>query len=262
MEESIIRYKSLSRYDEIAHFCTTRYGGVSVGNYASWNMSPFSGDDPTNVTRNYEHLTSIIDVSRSRIVLPYQTHGDKVLVIDENFERLTDAKQTEVLNGVDALVTNCRNLCVGITTADCVPLLFYDKQQKVIGAAHAGWRGTCRKIAGLTLETMKQTFGCDVADIEVVIGPSISVKAYNVGEEVSDAFRAEGFPVDRIFSKQNGLLYLDLWQANCWLLEQAGLSADRIEISGYCTFTEHERFFSARRLGIKSGRLLSGIMLK
>jgi copper oxidase (laccase) domain-containing protein len=95
-----------------------------------------------------------------------------------------------------------------------------------------------------------------------VIGPSISANVYEVGEEVVDNFRDAGFDISRIVTVRNQSFYLDLWEANKQSLQSAGITDDHIEISGICTFTEHDRFFSARRLGIKSGRIATGIMLK
>lgn len=105
-------------------------------------------------------------------------------------------------------------------------------------------------------------YNCRAADIQVVIGPSISVAVYEVGKEVIDNFHAVGFDISKISENRGDSIFLDLWKANQQSLIKAGVLAENIEIAGICTFTEHERFFSARRLGIKSGRLLSGIMLK
>ena len=109
---------------------------------------------------------------------------------------------------------------------------------------------------------MQEQFGCQPQHINVVIGPSISGTVYNVGNELIDNFSSAGFPVAEIFNTNNELIYLDLWRANQWLLESMGVPADHIQISEICTYTQHEKFFSARRLGLKSGRMLSAIMLK
>ena len=232
-----------------------------MGNYASCNMSPFTGDHPENYAKNKDLLCKQLSITTDRLIIPFQTHGTEIREIKESFFGLSTEVKRQYLNGIDALYTRNPNVCIGITTADCVPLIFYDPQKKVVAVAHAGWRGTCGRIAEKTILTLIETFQCKPADILVTIGPSISSKVYEVGKEVVDHFGQAGFDLSEISVFKNNSYYLDLWKTNQLILEKAGVLAEHIEISGICTFTEHERFFSARRLGIKSGRMLSGIML-
>jgi polyphenol oxidase len=257
----MITYNLLNKYNEIAHFCTDREGGVSMGNYASFNLSPFSGDNPANVNKNKEILCKQFGIDAEKLIIPYQTHGTKILEIDDSFFQLSQYEKTQSLNGIDALFTHLKNVCIAVTTADCVPLLFFDPQKQVIAVAHAGWRGTCSKIAEKTVQRLIDKFDCNPADILAVVGPSISSKVYEVGKEVVDSFENAGFEISRIVTIRNHSFYLDLWKANQLSLQSVGVLLDHIEISGICTHTEHERFFSARRLGVKSGRITSGIML-
>lgn len=258
----MITYNLLNKYKEIAHFCTSREGGVSVGNYASFNLSPFSGDNPTDVTRNQQLLCKQIGVSPEKLIIPYQTHGTEIREIDDAFFLLSSEKRANYISGVDALITRIPLVCIGVTTADCVPILVFDPTQKVIAVAHAGWRGTCERIAEKTISTLIENFSSNPADILVTIGPSISVKVYEVGKEVVENFDKAGFDMQEIIEKRDTSYFLDLWTANKQSLLKAGILPEHIEIAGKCTFTGHERFFSARRLGIKSGRMLSGILLK
>ncbi len=258
----MISYKIFEKYNEIAHFCTTRQGGTSVGNYASFNLSPFSGDDIHAVNQNKSKLGEWLGIDADKIILPFQTHGTEVREISDHFFELADEEKRDYLNGVDAIFTRIPKVCIGVSTADCVPILFYDPAKQVIAAAHAGWRGTCGRIAEKTINALVETYQCNPGDILVTIGPSISAKVYEVGQEVVDNFANAGFDSSEIVKIRNTSVYLDLWKANEQSLLKAGIAAENIEVAGICTFTEHERFFSARRLGIKSGRLLSGIMLK
>jgi hypothetical protein len=258
----VITYNLLDRHTEIAHFCTSREGGVSVGNYASFNLSPFSGDNELSFGENKQILCDKLGIDSKRLIIPYQTHGSEIREINETFLDLSSAEKEAYLDGVDVVVTRLPGICVGVTTADCVPLLFFDPTKQVVAAVHAGWRGTCAGIAGKTVRFMVEKYNSIPEDILVAIGPSISAEVYEVGVEVVDEFKAAGFDLPEIIETRNNSIFLNLWKANQQLLEKAGIQVNHIEIAGICTFTEHERFFSARRLGIKSGRLLSGIMLK
>ena len=259
---TVISYQLFEKYNEIAHFCTSREGGVSVGNYASFNLSPFSGDNPAYIAENQRILCDKFGINTNRLIIPYQTHGAEIREIDEAFFNFFVDEKYQYLNGVDALITNLAGVCIGVTTADCVPLLFFDPEKKAVAVAHAGWRGTCARMAEKTVLAMVQKYNCNPADILVAIGPAISAEVYTVGKEVVEIFETAGFDVSEIVQIRNNASYLDLWKANQQSLEKAGILPEHIEVSGICTFTEHERFFSARRLGIESGRLLSGIMIK
>ena len=260
--EIVITYRLLNKYTEIAHFCTTRNGGVSVGNYASYNMSPFTGDEEMHFLNNKNKLIEYLGNDCQQIVIPFQNHGTEIREINTAFLSLSNELKTEYLQGVDAIMSQLTGICIGVTTADCVPILFYDPRKKVVAAAHAGWRGTCGRIAEKTIASLIEKYSCRPEDIRVAIGPSISAEVYNVGKEVVENFEAAGFDCSKIVIERKNELYLDLWKANQLSLIEMGILEEHIEIASICTFTEHEKYFSARRLGIKSGRMLSGILLK
>ncbi len=243
-------------------FSTTRENGVSEGNYASFNLSPYSGDDLKNWEINRDNLCEELKINSCQLIFPYQTHGTDIRIINEAFMKMSDAEKEKHLNSVDALITNQRDICIGVTTADCVPLIFFDSINEIAAVAHAGWRGTCARIAEKTIARMQDEFNCQAQNIEVIIGPSISASVYEVGSEVLEAFTKSGFDSDKIAIKSGNSFFLDLWKANRIQLENAGILNKNIQLADICTFTEHERFFSARRLGIKSGRILSGIIMK
>jgi len=258
----MLSFKLLNKFSEITNFCTTRHGGVSVGTYSSLNMSPYTGDEEGCIQKNREILCLKVGLNPEKIIIPFQTHSTEIREINQAFLDLSNDKKNDFLHGVDGLVTQLPHVCLGITTADCVPLLFYDPQNKVIAAVHAGWRGTCNHIGSKTVHTLIQKFGTNPANIVISIGPSISKKAYQVGTDVVDSFKAAGFKTNEIFDYTNQGTFLDLWKAVSQDLIGAGITESNIEISGICTYSQHEDYFSARKLGIKSGRMLSGIMLK
>lgn len=256
-----IEYRLSKQFPLLNLFTTTRHGGVSKGNYATFNPGPFSGDNPVDVEENLKRLSAELNITPQNIIFPYQLHQTGVRKIDEGFMKLTQAEKTASLYGIDALVTDLTGICIGVTTADCVPVFFYDDIRKVVAVAHAGWRGTCAGIVTETIRVMQSDYGCVPQNIRTVIGPSISVDVYQVGEELYTAFLDKDFPVESVFTRNAEGLFLDLWKANEYLLLHSGITAGHIEIAGRCTYTEHDIFFSARRLGIKSGRMLSGIMM-
>lgn len=260
-ESGFIQYPVLNRYDTIRHFTTTRMGGVSTGNYSSFNLGLFSGDNPDDLSKNFKLLSTLTNIPEDNIHLPYQTHSNKISLIDEDFLSKDNETRHAMLQGVDALITNIPNQCIGVSTADCVPVLLYDPVQHVVAAAHAGWRGTCSKILTRVITSMKAAYNTNPQNLIAVIGPSISPEVYEVGISLLEKFGDAGFNIRKIFIHKNGKIYLDLWTANKALLTNAGVPEENIEISGICTFSNHEKFFSARRLGIYSGRMISGIML-
>lgn len=258
----IIQYPIFSQFPELEHFCTTRHGGVSLVNYESFNISPFTGDSAENQQTNVGLLANLLHINPTQLVFPYQTHSDSIRIIKAEFLQFSPLQKFYFLNGIDALITNIPQVCIGVTTADCVPVLIYDNVNKVIAAVHAGWRGTCSRIVEKTIELMTITYGTKPSDVFASIGVSISPKVYNVGEELIAEFEKANFPIYEIFNRRENQLYLDLWHANFWLLKQSGVPENQVEIAGICSFTNSNNYFSARKLGLKSGRMLSGILLK
>lgn len=257
----LVSYRILQTHPEIYAFSTTRQGGCSVGPYASMNCTPYTGDDADAVCRNQERLLRTLPGSPLQLVIPWQTHGTQALCIDGTWLSATPEKRRETLQGVDALLTRLSGLCLCISTADCIPLLVYDIRHRAVAAIHAGWRGTVNRIVLRTLEKMQACYGTKGEDVLACIGPGISLQAFEVGEEVYEAFRDANFPIGQI-SCRNGETHkhhIDLPAANRLQLMDFGVPARQIEVSGLCTYTQYEKFFSARRMGIRSGRMLTGI---
>lgn len=259
----MLGYEALASYPNICCFVTTRHGGCSRGDYASFNCTPYTGDDAACVRRNQELLCSYLPQHPKELVIPFQTHGTKVLAIDESYLQANGEERHSMLQGVDALVTREQGRCLCISTADCIPILLYDRTHEAVAAIHAGWRGTVNQILRHTLDKMHTLYNTDGKDIIACIGPGISLPAFEVGDEVYEAFREKGFQMDYIseWKPQTHKYHIDLWAANRLQLLDFGIPSVQIQTAGICTFAQHEDFFSARRLGIKSGRILSGIMI-
>ncbi len=258
------RFANLSAFRGIFHFTTTRHGGASQGLYASMNPGLYTDDDPVSVRHNLALLSEAIGLPACNIIMPHQVHRDKILCVDRSFLMLKEREQIAALDGVDALITDQLNVCVSVCTADCVPILLYAPDRKVVAAIHAGWRGTVQHIVRKTLRYMFEAFSCDPGQMLAGIGPSISQSAFEVGEEVVEAFEKAGMPLSQIMyrDKDTQKAHVDLWEANRLQLASEGLLAEHIEVAGICTYSNSEDYFSARRLGIKSGRILSGIFIR
>ncbi len=243
-------------------FFTKRYGGCSKGSHASMNCSPYCGDDDDAVAKNRALLLKSIPHRIDALLIPRQVHGDRVVDLTQQDLCRDCGRAALLIDGADALVTSAKRACLAVCTADCVPLLLYSPAG-VVSAVHSGWRGTLAMIAAKAVAKMSDSYGCDPSEIRAYLGPSISAAAYEVGDDVHDAFRKSGFNMAAIFKRGEGAgkWHLDLWEANCGILRSAGLREENICVSGICSYTNYKTYFSARRLGTASGRMLSGIML-
>ncbi|MBR6285473.1 MAG: peptidoglycan editing factor PgeF [Bacteroidaceae bacterium] len=250
----------------VTAFSTKRSGGVSTGNYGSFNANFYSGDNPSCVIRNREILASHLGIPADRIIVPHQTHSNVCRVIDDKFLVASPQERTSMLEGVDAVMTNERDVCICVSTADCVPVLICDAVNNAVAAVHAGWRGTQKRIVVEALSMMEATYGTSPSTVKVVVGPCISLESFEVGNDVYSAFQESGFPMPEIaqqFPSADGGVkwHINLPLANSLLLQSEGVPADNIQNVNVCTYMNYEEFFSARRLGVNSGRILNGIML-
>lgn len=250
-------------HTQVTAFSTTRNGGVSKGDYASMNCTPYTGDDIEAVQRNQQLLCTALHIEKEQLIIPYQTHSVNALVIDKEFLQQNAEKRNEQLQNIDALITQEKGVCLCVSTADCTPILLYDRKRQVIAAIHAGWRGSVNYIVRKTLEQMNRLYNTQGEDIFAAIGPCIGFDAFEVGDEVYDAFKQNDFPMEYIsgWKPETHKWHIDLQMANSVQLIDFGVPTEQIDICDICTFTHYEKFFSARRLGIKSGRILSGIFM-
>jgi len=256
----LLRYDLLRETGEVEAFTTMRHGGVSTGKFGSFNLSSTSGDEVSIVNTNRAILCDELGIENINLILSHQTHSDKIALVDDCLMAAKPEARIALMDGADALITQLEGVCIGVTTADCVPVLLYDPVKKAVAAIHAGWRGAIANICRKSVEAMQANFGTNPKDILAGIGPCIGIAGFEVGEEVACQFADNGFEncIKGGFSKP----HIDLSEANFLDLQNAGCLPERTEISGICTYTDYHNYFSARRLGIRSGRILSGILLK
>ncbi len=262
---NLLLFKNLEQYPEIAHFSTTRKGGVCKGEYSSFNLGNYSDDDPTKIYENRATLARYFFLKHEDLITPHQVHGSEVFVVDTDFLQLDKGEKIDKIYGYDASITNERGVFLCVTTADCVPILLYDKQEQAIAAIHAGWRGTSERIVEKTILKMHSLYNTNPENIVAAIGPSISLKHYEIGKDVEKEFISRGFLLNARNSFRNPStkkLHIDLKEINRQELLRLGVPQKSIEKTRYCTFSNDKLFFSARRQSIHSGRMLTGIMLK
>jgi polyphenol oxidase len=251
----IWQFENLAAEKAVSHFVTGRYGGVSEGETGSLNLSFTVPDQPENVRENRKRVADFLGVPEQNLIFPKQTHTKNIGIVTatENHKEFSDT---------DALITNVKGISIAVMSADCVPVLLYDRLNKAVAAIHAGWRGTVQKIVKETIDLMIQTYGTQTEHLIAGIGPSICQDVYEVGEEVIEVVKkAFGNNPDLLRDGKTGKAYLNLWEANRIQLLETGVKAENIEISGLCTFTNSNEFFSARKSD-RSGRFAAGIMLQ
>ena len=253
----------LTRYSlgsGVTAFTTTRHGGFSTGNYGEFNINPYCGDSPEAVADNRAALCEVLGTDCNRLVMAHQSHGIETRQIAEEFFALPYAVKTRLLDGVDALMTDVPKVCIGVSTADCIPILLHDPVHRALCAVHSGWRGTVARIVQKAIATMGVAYGTKASELCAVIGPGISIDHFEVGQEVYDEFAAAGFLMESI-SRREEKWHIDLKECCRRQLLEAGLQADRLQTSGECTYANADKYFSARRIGTHSGRMFTGIML-
>ncbi len=241
----------------LAHGFFTRRGGVSTGIYASLNCGPGSEDVPTHVTENRARAAGRLGVGPDALCTLYQVHGADVVTVDESWEAGARPR-------ADALVTKAPGRALGILTADCAPVLLVDPQARVIGAAHAGWRGLAAGVIEATLAAMEK-LGARRARICAAVGPCIGQNSYEVGPEVVAAF-TDAEPAFAAFfapGPRPGHALFDLGGLALEMLRRLGVS--HLDGLACDTFVQDDLFFSYRRSRARGepdyGRCLSAIAL-
>ncbi|MDJ1493234.1 peptidoglycan editing factor PgeF [Cytophagaceae bacterium DM2B3-1] len=218
-----------------------RHGGVSPAPFTSLNLGLSSGDERENVLENRNRFFNSLGFQPEDIALSYQVHDDKVLV----------ATQPGNYEGYDAIVTNSPGVFVGVSIADCTPILIYDSSSNAVAAIHAGWKGTMKQIVSKTLQAMTQHFGTNPVNCFAYIGTCISECAFEVDADVADHFTS----VYKRWDSEKNKFFVDLKQANFSQLLKAGIPKEQVEVSPFCTVEHNDNYFSYRKEGKKSGRM-------
>lgn len=254
----MLKAKSLSALDGIAHGFFTREGGISSGIYSSLNGGIGSSDDAQSVAENRSRMARALDVAPERFLGCYQIHSPDVVVAERPWTHADRPK-------ADAIVTQIPDLAIGVSTADCGPLLFADPQARVIGAAHAGWRGAFSGVIDATVAAMEK-LGAQRGRIAAALGPLIRQPNYEVSQKFVDDFRKSDESYERFFKSAS--------RAGHAMFDLPAFVEDRIRLAGIgnfedmrlCTYADEDRFYSYRRSVHRAepdyGRHINAIVLK
>lgn len=247
----------------VLHGFSTRLGGISRGYLGSMNLSFHRGDDAEAVRENHRRLAKAIGYDETRAVFSDQIHKTRIYKVTQKDAGKGIVRETDIL-GIDGLVTDCPGIPLLTFYADCVPLFFHDPVKQVVALAHSGWRGTVSGMGAVMVTYMQKEYGCKAEDILCAIGPSICRNCYEIGEEVAEEFEKR-FPREQypniMQAGQSHKYYLDLWQANRQILQEAGIRPEHIEVTDICTCCNPELLFSHRASHGKRGNLAAVIML-
>ena len=252
----MLHSKKLSKFPEISHGFFNKNGGVSKGIYKSLNCGVGSKDKKNNIKKNLKIVRRKIGKKSKEIFLVKQIHSDKFLFLSKN----TKVKNRSI--SADAIITEKKNFPIAVLTADCVPLLLFDKKRGMVSAIHAGWKGALKGIISKVIKFMVKK-GCNRKDIIVAIGPSIAQKNYNVKLDFKNKFIKKHKKNKIFFKNINKLIYFDL--PNYIKSQLKFNKISKIDMINIDTYNKKNNLFSARRsLKLKHddyGRNISIIMI-
>lgn len=253
-------YFTFEHFDKtnlVNHCFTTKIGGVSTGNYESLNLGYNSGDNLHHVIENHKIISEILGIDHNKFVFTKQVHGTGIFNIKEKFNCEKDHDQ---IIGIDGLTTKIAKFPLHTVYADCVPIFILDIENKAIGIAHSGWRGTVGKIGEVLLKNMATEFGTKASMCLAGVGPSIGPCCFEVGKEVTksfeNAFKDSATYLEKALESKD---YLNLWSANKQVLVEAGILMENIICAEICTSCNSKLFYSYRRDNGITGRM-AGIM--
>jgi YfiH family protein len=243
-----ISFPLFDQFEELICAFSTRRGGYSKGSFSSLNMGNIKSDDPLLVMKNRNLFYNKLGILKQSVALPDQIHSANVKIISKS----------GMIPQTDALISNDRGLFLGIQTADCFPVFIYSPKKKTIGIVHAGWKGVVQDILMKTIDTMIENLGVFPSDLFIAVGPGLQKECFEVRSDVYKYFPEEYLEYHKDTSKR----YLKLAGYLYNILISMNVPAKQIYISDDCTKCNHKQFFSYRRDGEKSGRMMGIIGIR
>lgn len=247
-------FPSFDRVDFVRHGFSTRLGGVSKPPFDAMNLSFTRGDDDACVKENFVRFCRAVGVDADNVVISKQEHHTNIRNVTAA-DRGSGIARERLYTDVDGLLTDEPNVVLCTQYADCVPLFFVDPVKRVVGASHAGWRGTVAGIGAVTVERMVADYGCRREDILAGIGPSIGKCCFEVDAPVYEAFCQADVFDDGCFTARGDKFDIDLWEVNRRVLMSAGVTAEHITVTDLCTRCHPDVFWSHRVTGDTRGSL-------
>ena len=282
-EMTYFTFAKIAQTGIVEHFFSTRMGGVSTGDTATFNFSYSRGDKKENVDENFRRAAAFFGKSAEDIMCSQQTHTTNVRKVTSTDKGKGIVREQDYTD-VDGLITNESGIILATFFADCVPLFIVDQVGHAIGLSHSGWRGTVAQMGKVTLDCMAREYGTKPENVQVAIAPSICQDCYEMSEDVALAFEA-AFPRNDemareyllryqeeitskdmenclFYKKENGKYQLNLWYANFRVFRDAGVSDEKIEVTDVCTCCNPKLLFSHRASKGRRGNLGAFMMLK
>ena len=241
---AFLTFKELEKYSFIKHGYSTRIGGVSRNEFKSLNLSFSVGDTSENVSENYDIFCTCLGIQKNKLALTSQVHKDTIMKVSKKDLNRNDFTQFEETDG---LVTDETGIVLTTFHADCIAIYMIDVSKKVVGLAHAGWRGTVQNIAGKLARKFVSEYNSSLSDIVCAIGPGIGSCCFEVSESLLEHF--SDLNIQNTFirsSKNDNKVYIDLLEVNRCLLLKEGLKNENIFKSDVCTMCNHDLLFSHR----------------
>lgn len=255
-------FPQLKEMDFVDHGFSTRFGGVSDGDYRSMNLSFSNGDDDKNVLENFRNFSNALGVDMKSMVLSDQNHGADLKRVEDR-DRGKGILKEKDYQGIDGLLTKLPGVPLVTQHADCVPLFFADPRNRAVAMVHSGWRGTWKKIGKKAVKEMEAAFGTNAEDLYVGIGPSIGPCCFEVKKDVLGKLQelVEWKEEDVVFQGQEKFR-VNLWALNKRMLQGTGVKESRIFVTDLCTKCHPQVFFSHRVHGKHRGSLAGMIGVK
>jgi len=245
------RFKCFEKYNDLLHVVTNKSSDLPY----HFSLALHTGENEEEIIQNRNRIATFLKSDKDlHFIVANQTHSDHIKIISRKETKGWESLENAI-EDCDALITNEKEIVLTILTADCVPILLYDNEKKVVAAVHAGWKGTKAKIVAKTVLKMNEIYGCEPKDIIAGVSPSIGSCCYEVGEDVAKHF----FDTPDGFRRVGEKYMLDLPYINKYQLLEVGLSEKNIEMSDVCTACEVDRYFSYRKEQGCSGRFMSMI---
>lgn len=250
------QFSNLLKHQQIInHFVTTRHGGKTSKEF-NLNLEKTSSNE--YVLENRKTLANAMGLSLNDFVFPFQVHGVNTPRVYNSDRGRGSLRADDSFMDTDGFMTNEQRLCLIAFSADCVPIIFFDPINKAIAVAHAGWKGTVLRIPAFVVERMSREFSSNPDELIVGIGPSGGPCCYEVGDDVISEVE-KSFDLKKVIKNIDGKTIFDMWAANTITLTESGVSSKNIEVSGICTISQNDIFFSARKGDAE--RFVAGIYL-